>query len=262
MFLADAVAGYVTSLTERELDAPLIALLRSRGFTHVHLVHGQYEFGKDIIARRFADGVETQYCLQSKAGDLNARSWRELRLQVDAMRTGTVVHPGFDPELPRHLVVVTNGRLIGGAAVEFQDYNTYHLSRGELPAALWDVDELAPMFYDVLIDGVTARDRARTLELLGQLGSGRGTCALVSEYVRAWYDPNPTPRDAWANVLTAAMLAQEAMTAGREDLAAQLAYHIIRVTWEVPAVEDAAAKRQVARTLIGLESPRVEWRLG
>jgi hypothetical protein len=250
MFLADAVAGYVASLTERELDAPLIALLRSRGFTKVHLVHGQYEFGKDIIARRLEDGIETQYCLQSKAGDLNARSWRELRLQVDAMRTGTVAHPGFEPVLPRRLVVVTNGRLIGGAAIEFQDYNTHHRSRDELIADLWDIDELAPMFYDVLVDGVTARHRSRTLELLGQLGSGRGTYSLIREYAAAWFDPDLTRRDSWANVLTAAMLAQEASTAGREDLAAQLAYHLIRCTWEVPTVEDAEAHRRVARALL------------
>lgn len=250
MFLADAVAGYVRSLTERELDAPLIALLRAREFTQVHLVHGQYEFGKDIVARRFEDGIETQYCLQSKAGNLNAHSWRELRLQVDAMRTGTVAHPGFDPGFTRRLVVVTNGRLIGAAAVEFQDYNTYHRSRGELTAELWDIDELAPMFYDVLIDGVTARHRSRTLELLGQLGSGRGTYSLIRKYSEAWFEPDLTPRDSWANVLTAAMLAQEASTAGREDLAAQLAYHLIRSTWEVQAVEDAEAKRRIARALL------------
>lgn len=250
MFLADAVAGYVTSLTERELDAPLIALLRSRGFTQVHLVHGQYEFGRDFIARRLDDGIEMQYCLQSKAGDLNARSWRELRLQVDAMRTGTVAHPSFDPALPRRLVVVTNGRLIGGAAIEFQDYNTHHRSRDELTAELWDIDELAPMFYDVLIEGVTAQHRARTLELLGQVSSGRGTYSLIREYARAWFDPTLAPRDSWANVLTAAMLVREASTAGREDLAAQLAYHLIRSTWEVPVVKDAEPKRRVARALL------------
>lgn len=250
MFLADAVANYVTSLTERELDAPLIALLRSQGFTRVHLVHGPYEFGKDIIARRVDDGVETQYCLQSKAGDLNARAWRELRLQVDAMRTGTVAHPHFDPTLPRRLVVVTNGRLIGGAAVEFQDYNSYHRTRNESPTDLWDIDDLAPKFYDVLIDGVSARHRSRTLELLGQLANGRGTVRLVREYTRSWFNTDLTAREAWSNVLTAAMLAQEASMSGREDLAAQLAYQLVRSTWEVPETQDAEAKRRTAHALL------------
>ncbi len=43
MFLADAVAAYVEALTERELDAPLIALMHRLGFSHVHLVHGPFE---------------------------------------------------------------------------------------------------------------------------------------------------------------------------------------------------------------------------
>jgi hypothetical protein len=112
MFLADAVAAYVTNLTERELDAPLIALLRSRGFTDGHLLHGNYEFGKDLIARRVEDGVEYQYCIQSKAGDLNASLGRGVRQQVDVMRISRVAHPAFDSVLPRRLVVATNGRLV------------------------------------------------------------------------------------------------------------------------------------------------------
>lgn len=250
MFLADAVANYVKSLTERELDPPLIALLRSQGFTHVHLVHGPYEFGKDVIARRTDEDVEHQYCLQSKAGNLNVRSWRELRLQVDAMRTGTVAHPDFDASLPRRLIVVTNGRLIGGAAVEFQDYNTHHRSRDETTAELWDIDDLAPMFYGVLIDGVSTQDRSRTLELLGQLAKGRGTVRMVREYARPWFDRDLAPRDAWANVLTAAMLMEEALRSGREDLAAQLAYLLVRSTWEVADVADAEAKRRIAHALV------------
>ena len=67
MFLADSVAGYVTSLTGRELDELQIAVLRSRGSSHVPLVHGQHKSGKDIIARRVFGDVEVQFCLQSKA---------------------------------------------------------------------------------------------------------------------------------------------------------------------------------------------------
>ena len=149
MFLADAVAAYVEGLGERQLDVPLLTLLRRLGFDHVHLVHGAFEFGKDIVARRQENGTEYQYCIQSKAGDLGSGEWRQVRQQVEAMRTGSVVHPGFDPSLPRRLVVVTNGRLKGGAGVEMQDYNRYHEARGEVAAELWDIDWLVPRFEDV-----------------------------------------------------------------------------------------------------------------
>lgn len=248
MFLADAVAGYVTSLTERELDAPLTALLRSRGFTHVHLLHGSYEFGKDFIARRAEGGLEYQYCIQSKAGDLNASLWRGVRTQVDLMRTSNVGHPAFDLGLPRRLVVVTNGRLVGSASSEFQDYNSYHRGRGEEVATLWDIDALAPMFHEILIEGVPVRDRSRTLELLGQLGRGRGSRGVVSEYAKHWYAPGIDEKAAWGHVLTCAMLSKEAANAAREDLAGQLAFHLLRATWEVES-PDRNQRRAVARQI-------------
>lgn len=259
MFLADAVAGYVESLTERELDAPLIALLYRLGYTHVHLVHGAYEFGKDIIARRDGNGATFQYCLQSKAGNLSTSAWRDLRQQVDAMRTGTVVHPDFDPTLPRKLVVITNGRLVGGAGVEFQDYNAHHALRGEAIAELWDIDHLVPAFEAVLVEGVPARDVARTLELFGRLGQGRGTREDVRHYATNWFNPSVTATERWSHVLNGAMLAREASEHGREDLAAQVAFLLIRAAWENPAQpgQSSDAELNVARKLFDVHAAQL-----
>jgi hypothetical protein len=49
--LRDVVAGFLDTVTEREFDGPLIALLAARGFTDVHFLHGAFEFGKDFIAK-------------------------------------------------------------------------------------------------------------------------------------------------------------------------------------------------------------------
>lgn len=46
--LADVIASYIDSLTEREFDAPFLALLRLQGFTDIHFLHGPFEFGKDF----------------------------------------------------------------------------------------------------------------------------------------------------------------------------------------------------------------------
>jgi hypothetical protein len=247
MLLADAVAAYVEGLTERELDAPLIALLYRLGFDRIHLVHGSFEFGKDFIARRIEGGIEYQYCLQSKAGDLGAPGWRDVRQQVDAMRTGSVVHPDFDPSLPRRLIVVTNGRLKGGAGIEFQDYNSHVVERGEVPAELWDIDFLVPNFLTVLVEGVPAQDRARTLELLGTLGQGRGTRRDVREYARTWIDePRAGTSERWGHVLTGAMLAKAAAAQGREDLANQIAFLLVRAAWENPVVGGAVSEAEVS----------------
>ena len=250
MFLVDAVAGYVENLTEREFDAPFIALLYRLGYTRVHLVHGPYEFGKDFIAQREENGTLHQYCFQSKAGDLGTSGWRDVSQQVEAMRTGSVVHPDFDPALHRRLVVVTNGRLKGGAGTEFQNYNEYHSGRGESPAELWDIDHLVPQFEAIFIEGVPVRARARTLEMLGRLGQGTGDRRALREFSREWFAPALGPKERWGHVLTGALLAKEAFDHGREDLASQVAFLLIRAAWENPSsAQPNPAELDVARRL-------------
>nr|WP_218681198.1 restriction endonuclease [Rhodococcus qingshengii] len=234
MFLADAVAGYIETLNERDFDAPFIALLYSQGFTNVHLTHGPLEFGKDFIARRTEQGIETQYVFQSKAGKISLSEWREVRGQIDSMRYGNVVHPDFDPDLSRRLVLVTTGRLTGTALVEFQEYNQHCEARGHEAAELWDIDVLLPQLTEVLIAGVPVHQRARTVELWGRLGSGEGTWAEIRAYSRDWFKPGLSTRERWEQTLTGAMLTKAAQKAGREDLAACLALLLIRREWENP----------------------------
>jgi hypothetical protein len=109
--LDDVVGSFLDSVGEREFDAPLMALLRSHGFTDIHFVHGQYEFGKDVIAKS-EDGAPVQYVLQSKAGDLGLSQWTGIRGQIDLLRTNELSHPSFDRTLPRRAVLVITGRLI------------------------------------------------------------------------------------------------------------------------------------------------------
>ena len=91
--LDGVVDQYLTTVTEREFDAPLLALLRTAGFTNIHQLHGAFEFGKDFIAKRRDDGRVRQYTLQSKAGDLNLSAWRSVRSQIDEARLDEVFRP-------------------------------------------------------------------------------------------------------------------------------------------------------------------------
>src|SRR5438552_15507535 len=113
--LIAAIEGYVNSLTEREFDAPFIALLRLHRFVDIHFLHGTFEFGKDFIAKRIEDGVQYQYVFQTKAGDLSLSEWHACRGQIDMLRTDVLAHPNFAKDLPRRARFVTTGRLVGGA---------------------------------------------------------------------------------------------------------------------------------------------------
>jgi AcrR family transcriptional regulator len=115
--LDSAIAAYVETLAERELDVPLRALLRARGFYDIELVHGVSEYGRDFIAKRRDDdgGLVRQYSLQSKAGDLHLADWRKVREQLEDIRTVAIAHPLFDPSLEGTIVLVTTGSLKGDA---------------------------------------------------------------------------------------------------------------------------------------------------
>jgi hypothetical protein len=88
--LDDVIGNYIDSLTEREFDAPFMALLRLHGFFDIHFRHGSFEFGKDFIAKRVEDGKPYQYTFQTKAGDIGLAEWNVCRGQVDMLRTDTL----------------------------------------------------------------------------------------------------------------------------------------------------------------------------
>lgn len=256
MFLADVVAAYVESLTEREFDAPISALLHFLGFEKVRLIHGQFEFGQDFVAQRVEDGIRYQYCMQSKAGNIGITEWRAVRPQIDEMRTGAVAHPDYDPNLPRRLVLITNGRLIGAAGTSVQTYNAYFGARGEALVEFWGVEELLAHFVEILVEGPPALDRGRTLELLGRMQLGTATRREVRNYAATWFSMDSAPRTRWGAHLTAAMLARAATDAGREDLAAQVTLLLLRVAYDHPPKPNTPDPDELvsARRLFELQS--------
>ena len=126
--LDGVVDRYLQGASEQEFDMPLMALLVSRRFYDIHKLHGVFEFGKDFIAKREVDGVVHQYAIQSKAGDINLGSWRQVRPQIDEARYNGIAHPSYDRSLQRKAILVTTGRLVGGAAGDAQEYKTFWIA--------------------------------------------------------------------------------------------------------------------------------------
>src|ERR1700690_2005864 len=83
--LAAAFGNWVSQLHERGFDESFISLLRAHGFYDIHFRHGQFEFGKDFVAKRDGDGQEVQYGFQSKAGDINGSDWDGIYSQLEEL---------------------------------------------------------------------------------------------------------------------------------------------------------------------------------
>src|SRR6266511_4331228 len=123
--LRNVLEDYLNNISEeRDLDYPLISLLRAMGFYDIHFTHGPGEIGKDFIAKRVIDNVVYQYAIQSKQGNINQKKLTsEVYPQILLASISGLSHPQFDKDLPRRVVVVTTGRLVGNAPLILQDLN-------------------------------------------------------------------------------------------------------------------------------------------
>jgi hypothetical protein len=227
--LDDAIAGFLAAVTEREFDEPLLALLRVAGFFDIHYLHGSYEFGKDLIAKAERGAVETQFVIQSKAGDLNLKDWTSISGQLDLLRNDRHAHPSFDPTLPRQAVLVLTGRLKGGALLAAQDYASRAIERDETPLDLWDKERLTEMLLgapDALLAGSLD---GPLLGLLAAIDDTSVTEDRIESFSRFWLCSGDMPHP--RSTLEAALLATKLARNGRRDLAAMTALCLLRAIW-------------------------------
>jgi len=222
--LENVVGNYIDSLTEREFDAPFIALLPLLGFFDIHYLHGAFEFGKDFIAKRIENGVTKQYVFQSKAGNLALHEWSAIRGQLDMLRTDVKSHPNFDSDFPREPRLVTTGRLTGAAPIAAQSYKDHLLNLGESTFEIWDRDSLV----EKLVSAPSALSTSSTslLQALGTQGVDLNF-QYLENYSRAWIRLSPDI-SMLRDVIEASLVAHHCRVEGRIDLACYMALMLLR----------------------------------
>ncbi|MCZ7423752.1 hypothetical protein O7605_30015 [Verrucosispora sp. WMMA2121] len=242
--LEGVVDHYLQNVTEREFDAPLLALLAASGFFDIHKIHGAYEFGKDFIAKRQDDGRVRQYSIQSKAGDINTAAWREIRAQVDEARYNTIAHPSFDSTMERVAVLVTTGRLVGGAAPDAQQYREFLKGRGEIGFDVWDQDLLRQWLVGDPTCGLAGGLTGDFLAVLGAIDQGTVNQRQLERHTRTWATA-PLPRVA----IEVAVVAERLRENRRSDMAAFAAICALRAARSQPGAKNAEFFAGLARQL-------------
>lgn len=230
--LDDAVGAFLDTVGEREFDEPLMALLRAEGYTDVRLVHGQTEFGKDVIAQK--DGE--QWVFQSKAGNMNLTEFKPVREQLYDLRMSALSAPGFDKDLPRRAVLVQTGRLTGQAPLAAQEYEQQCLDRGETPIEFWNKDTLLGKLSgnpDAVLRGSLD---GQLLGLLGAIDSKGADIDAIEKFSRRWTSWEPA-RFAGLGIIEASLLCDRLKGSDRLDLACQVALSAVRGAWAAGAAE-------------------------
>ncbi|GAB3584714.1 hypothetical protein GCM10027406_31590 [Leifsonia lichenia] len=229
--LRGVVENFLDSLTEREFDAPLLALLSAQGFTDIHFIHGAFEFGKDVIAKRrdSVTGGQKQYAIQSKAGDIGQSSWREIRPQLEEAEYNTRAHPNYDASLPRVAVLLTTGRLKGAAAVDAQEYKASAKSRGVAEFEIWDRKTLADWMSDDPSTGLLGSPTSTALmTLVAAIESGEMDEPRLERFTRTWIEGDGTVSTRAA--IESAVVVNSLRRGKRLDLAAFVALHLVRAS--------------------------------
>lgn len=240
--MRDVVETYLKTLTEREFDAPLLALLATQGFNEIHFIHGSFEFGKDVIAKRADSGSGdlVQYSIQSKAGDIGMGGWREVRPQLEEAEYNTRAHPGYDANLPRVAVLLTTGRLKGAAAVDAQEFKERAASRGLAGFEVWDGQRLADwMCHDPSVGLLGTPSEPALMTLVADILALRVTETALERYTRAWLISKEHSGFRSRCAIEAALLSNALRRTGRTDLAALTSLHLLRAALVSEASSDA-----------------------
>ena len=192
--LRNVLEDYLSSIKERDLDFPLSSLLQAMRFYDIHFTHGGVEFGKDFIAKRVDDGVEYQYAIQSKKGDINQALWRnEVRGQLEEAVVSDLSHPQFSTDLPRKAILVTTGRLSGNARLASQEFKTKLKAENRIHEVLfWEHEQLAQFAEEFGFAGIhqnTATgitDFAQFYLTYGKALAGTLSEREIEEFSRLW----------------------------------------------------------------------------
>ncbi|TGD84355.1 hypothetical protein BayCH28_25975 [Mycolicibacterium sp. CH28] len=228
--LRAVVANFLKSLNEREFDAPLLALLSSQDFYDIHYIHGGFEFGKDVVAKRDnpSTGETSQYLIQSKAGDIGYTEWRAVRPQLEECEYNTLGHPSFNENLPRVVILVTTGRLKGAAPTDAQQFRRNCVSRGLADFEVWDEQTILDwLCLEPSLGLIDHAGQDELIALISAINDGLATEPMLERYSRRWLDGDDDLRLRQAAIETS-IVCNSFRKKQRLDLAAMTALHLLR----------------------------------
>jgi hypothetical protein len=245
--LRAVVENFLKSLTEREFDGPLLAILSSQGFFDIHFIHGGFEFGKDVIAKKVdaQTGVVRQYAIQSKAGDIGAPEWRAVRPQLEECEYNTTGHPSFDEEAPRVAVLVTTGRLKGAAPSDAQQFKKSCEARGLAAVEFWeDQVPLDWLCNDPSLGLTAATVQNELIALISAINDSSVTESRLERFSRRWLDGNADGVRLSQASIEASIICNLLRSTQRLDLAALMSLHLYRAaSRSLPNIVSTSALR-------------------
>ncbi len=124
-------------------------------------------------------------------------------------------------------VLVTTGRLVGGAALAAQDYAKHIGKLGETQFETWDKEDLVALISTSPEAGLAGATSAELLSIVGKIEESSITDSQLEEFSRRWFAPSGAPSVA-RSCLEASVIANRLRLRNRLDLATYIGLCLIR----------------------------------
>ncbi|MCY4536609.1 MAG: NACHT domain-containing protein [Chloroflexi bacterium] len=161
-----SIDGYqkLQSLDESEFRDLLVILLRKMGFSRVHLNHGPYEYGKDIVFKDEGQFGDTYYAVIAKTGDISGSNDGSANLTNILRNINNQIEDAFDvpyedvtsDDSVRHriseVIVWTTGKISGKAEkqiIENLDNRYRHVRFRNANNTIAFLEKFFPSFFDI-----------------------------------------------------------------------------------------------------------------
>ena len=219
---------WIDGLQERRFDTPFLIMLRASGFYDIHFTHGSYEFGKDFIAKKIANGEAHQYGFQSKAGDISGSDWDSIHGQMEELVESWLVHPNYDKALPREHRLVVTGALRGKAILSAKQFKERLAARGEGRFRVWDRENLLDMLTNVQSPAMLPSSEA-VEHLIAAATTGSLNREMLTQDLEKIVPPSDSIHSLRETLLLNYLLVSHLLIVGRPFYAIRVAQHGVRM---------------------------------
>jgi len=128
-------------------------------------------------------------------------------------------------------VLVTTGRLVGGATLAAQSYQQHLDKLGEIGFILWDREDLIEMMLHSPEVGLAGNSNSHLLQITGQIDRRVITWKELEVFSQSWITSSDTISSLWRAALEASLIANALQSTNRSDLACFMALSLIRAAW-------------------------------
>jgi hypothetical protein len=207
--IESVIANWLSKTNERNYQIPYCQVLLTKGQRVLYVsTHRPMEQGKDIIT---VDGDGVYHAYQLKTGDIDQKTFRTIKGEIDELVERSIVHPSVNKSQPHRAHLVLNGQITDEVRYLIDQMNADNARRDRRVAYL-DVVTMHGLLQDfVAAQGQFLPTNVEELGMLLDVYNADGTDFLPAHRVfrffkHALFAQTGVPRQQARNAIAASVI--------------------------------------------------------